>query len=1044
MRRPPLPSPMALLLATLVSATALSASAAADEIDFGRDIQPILAEKCALCHGPDEAGREADLRIDVRDSAVAAAAIVPGDPDSSELMVRILSEDPDEVMPPPDQQKPITAAERELLRRWIEEGAPYEQHWAFVAPRRAEMPEDAHPVDAFVRARLDEENLKPAAQADRATLLRRLSLDLTGLPPTLEELDAFLADESPDAYEKQVERLLASPHYGERWARWWMDAARYADSDGYEKDLPRQQWAWRDWVVGALNRDLPYDQFIIQQIAGDQLPDAGQDERIATGFLRNSMVNEEGAIIPEEFRIEGIIDRIDCIGKAVLGMSLACGQCHDHKYDPLSQREYYQLFAYLNNDYESIERVYSPAHRQRMTKIDEQIVKHVKEIKKAVPDWEAKLQTWATAEREKQTADTWTPLHPSSAEVPDGICHPEILDDGTVLNLGFRPTSTRLTVIVDTQETEVTALRLDALTHGDLIFGGPGRNFRGTFAISEIKVDAAPLSDAENFSYVKVAEATANANKSVGLIDPFFRRNKDDRRLTGGANFLVDDDLNTAWCPDRGPRWRNEDCHAVLRFEEPLRNEGGTRFRIAMGFRHGGADAHGRRNNFIGRFRVSVTDRPEPRAAQLPSEVGRALAKPTEELSAEDRQNLIIAWARSEEDTKMLAGKIDEQWSAWPEGDSVLNLATREAKFQRRTYLLDRGNWQSPTTQVEPGTPAAFHALPDDAPATRLTLARWLVDRQSPTTARVIVNRVWQTYFGLGLVTTPEDFGTRAERPTHPQLLDTLAVELMEPTVPTAAAEPPQPWSLKHLHRLIVTSATYRQSSQVSAELLERDPNNKLLARGPRFRPHAETVRDIALTASGLLNREMGGPSVFPPVPEGLFALSFVHVDFWNTATGPDRYRRSIYVFRRRSIPDPVLANFDAPTGDQSCVRRVRSNTPLAALTSLNATIFSEAAQALALRVLREGGSTDAERIRYAFRLCTSRPPRETEVATLKRLLDRSRKRLLAGELDAAQIAFNEFTKPGDLPPTATPNDAAAWTIVARVLLNLDATLTKG
>ncbi|HUS39878.1 MAG TPA: DUF1553 domain-containing protein, partial [Pirellulales bacterium] len=664
--------------------------------------------------------------------------------------------------------------------------------------------------------------------------------------------------------------------------------------------------------------------------------------------------------------------------------------------------------------------------------------------KKTIPDWEAKLAQWAETDKTKWDANAWKGLHPHSAEVPDGICHPEVLPDGSVLNLGFRPTSTKLTVIADTDQKDVTGLLLDALTHGDLIFTGPGRSRVGCFAISEIKVDAASLDSPDKFEYVPLSKATSDVAIEEGLIQSFFRHTKDDRRMVGGGRFLTDDDLKTAWSPDRGPRWRNGDSHAVLQFGKPVTHSAGTRFKIAMGFRHGGADAHGRRNNFLGRFRLSTTSKPLPEAAPWPSEVRVALAKPVQQRTDDDRSALLRQWGRSVKEAKTFVDQIDRLWAKWPEGDSVLNLAARTEAHRRKTHILLRGNWQDRGAEVLPGVPAFLHALPADAPPNRLTLANWLVDRKSPTTARVVVNRIWQAYFGTGLVETAEDFGVRVEAPSHPQLLDWLALELMEPSLQTSAEKQTPPWSLKHLHRVIVSSATYQQSAATSPALAKSDPRNRLLARGPRFRADAEVVRDIALTASGLLSRKTGGPSVFPPVPEGFFAISFVDVDFWETATGPDRYRRSLYVFRRRSIPDPVMASFDAPRGDSSCVRRMRSNTPLAALTMLNETVFTEAAQALSLRILRDAGSTDTERVTYGFRLCTGRVPNDAELAEILRLAEGRRARLASGELKAADIAFNEFSKPADLPASATPNDAAVWTIVARVLLNLDATVTKG
>ncbi|MEC7696092.1 MAG: PSD1 and planctomycete cytochrome C domain-containing protein [Planctomycetota bacterium] len=1042
-------SPSNLLLLTTMLMTWVCAcvdSQAEEGVDYVREIQPILADHCFECHGQDPSSREADLRLDKRDVAVASIngdpAIVPGEAAKSILMERIESDDPDLRMPPPEHGDPLTEEERMLLRRWIDQGAEYREHWAFIPPVKAACPTDVHPIDFFVHQQLAATKLTPNPQADRATLLRRLSLDLTGLPPTPEQLDAFLADDAPDAYAKQVERLLQSPQYGERWARWWLDAARYSDSDGYEKDLPRKQWPWRDWVIEALNNDLPYDTFITEQLAGDLLPDAAQDEHVATGFLRNGMVNEEGAIIAEEFRMEGLIDRMDCLGKAVLGLTIACAQCHDHKYDPISTREYYQLMAYINNDYEAVSRVYGPDHRKTIDSIEKNIAAKEEAIKQAAPDWEAKLATWIEAQREALMQPQWQAATPTSAEVPDGICHPELLPDKSVLNLGFRPTSTRLTVLLETPETTITGLRLCGLKHGDLIFGGPGRSYVGNFAISEIKVEACSR-DSDAYEKVKVKSASADSATHNRLIDPYLRRNAEDSRMVGGAGYLIDGIWETAWTPDRGGHFHNEPCEAVLQFEQPITHEPGTKFRIVMEFRHGGNDAHGRKNNFIGRFRFDVTGDETPKAAAVTGEVRQALERDEANRSDSDNRLLLTAWAATDERTKSMASAIQKQWKRWPEGDSVPHLATRDGEYVRETRILDRGSWQSPGSQVSAGVPASLHAISaEQQPPNRLTLARWLTDSASPTTARVAVNRIWQSYFGTGLVETTDDFGVRSALPSHPELLDWLAVEFMQPALKTG--QPSDPWSLKHLHRVIVSSDTYQQSAVADPKAIEIDPQNRLLARGPRFRVDAEMVRDIALAASGLLKETVGGPSVFPPVPDGLFSLSFTAVDFWDTAKDDERYRRSLYVFRRRSIPDPVLASFDAPSGDASCVRRTYSNTPLAALTSLNATIFTEAAQAMALRLLGKASVTDRDRLIYGYRLCASRHPTTSEIDALMDLLEVTRNRLTSGELTAAEIAFNTLTKPSDLPPTASPNEAAAWTIVCRVLLNLDATLSKG
>ena len=1037
------------VFSTLVVLHGFAAGAALrgeEAVDYTRDIQPILADHCFECHGQDPSSREAELRLDQRTVAVAELngdpAIVPGNAEKSGLIQRIESPDPDLQMPPPGHGHPLTEAERGLLRRWIEEGAEYRDHWAFVPPVKAGCPNGVHPIDFFVKRQLATTDLVPSPRADRATLLRRLSLDLVGLPPTPEQLDAFLADNSPDAYEKQVEGLLQSPQYGERWARWWLDAARYSDSDGYEKDLPRKQWPWRDWVIEALNDDLPYDRFVIEQLAGDLVPDAAQAEHVATGFLRNGMVNEEGAVIAEEFRMEGLIDRMDCLGKAVLGLTIACAQCHDHKYDPITTREYYQLMAYINNDYEAVSRVYGPGHQKTIESIEKDITAKESAIKQAAPDWEDKLATWIESQQKNLTQTKWHAATPTSAEVPDGICHPELLPDNSVLNLGFRPTSTRLTVLLESDQPNITGLRLCGLKHGDLIFGGPGRSYVGNFAISEIRVEGCSR-DSDAYERIEVSSATADAASKNRLIDPYLRRNQEDSRMVGGADYLIDGLWETAWTPDRGPHFHNEPCEAVLQFKEAIQHDAGTKFRIVMEFRHGGNDAHGRKNNFIGRFRFDVTGQESPSAAAVTGDVRQALEKPAADRTADDNRKLLVTWALNDERTKSLANSIHKQWNRWPEGDSVLHLATRDGDDVRDTRILERGSWQSPGSEVQAGVPESLHPLSSDRqPPNRLTLARWLTDRESPTTARVAVNRIWQAYFGTGLVETTDDFGVRSALPSHPEMLDWLAVEFMQPSIPTGKQS--EPWSLKHLHRVIVTSDTYQQSAVAAPEAVEIDPQNRLLARGPRFRVDAEMIRDIALAASGLLKDTVGGPSVFPPVPDGLFSLSFTAVDFWDTAKDDERYRRSLYVFRRRSMPDPVLASFDAPSGDAACVRRTYSNTPLAALTSLNATIFTEAAQAMALRLLSKASFNDRDRLIYGYRLCTSRKPIGEEVDALSDLLEATRARLAAGELTAAEIAFNSLTNPADLPPTASPNEAAAWTIVCRVLLNLDATLSKG
>ncbi|MSR32357.1 MAG: DUF1549 domain-containing protein [Gemmataceae bacterium] len=1047
---------MLVFLIGLLACGPLHGEEKSPQVEFSRQVLPILADHCLLCHGFDEKGRKASLRLDVPGDQGkihgGKSVFKPGELKGSAAWLRITSSDPDEIMPPPRANRPLRPEQKEILKRWIEQGAKYDQHWAFQTPLRPAVhpapPEHVvnNQIDSFVGARLQKEGLKQAPRAAKETLLRRLSLDLTGLPPSLPELDSFLNDASPTAWEKQVERLLASPRYGERWARWWLDAARFADSDGYEKDLPRSQWPWRDWVIAAFNRDLPYDRFLMEQLAGDLLPGAGPSQRLATGFLRNSMVNEEGAILAEQFRLEGLIDRLDCLGKAVLGLTISCAQCHDHKYDPITKAEYYKLMAFINNDYEATSWVYTDEQQKVIEGIHQEIALLQPQAKNKIPNWHQLLTQWAAKEKDQVTP--WEVVKPFNADVIGGLAHPDILPDGSILTLGFRPSDAVLVIQLDAKGNNHAGLRLEALTHGDLPFGGPGRSAKGTFAVSEMKVEAAPLKEPGKFSPVALNEPSADFSKAPSPLDPFFRRGENDSRLVGGPEFLIDGKEETAWSGDRGPALRHQDTHAVFRFAKPVNYEGGARFKITLTFKHAGKDIHGRHNQFLGRMRIALTSSATATADPLPPEVRMALPKIAAGLppDAPEIQKSFPNWRTTVAGLKEINQKIAAAWSRHPEGNTVLNLAARQGEFLRQTRILDRGDWQKPLQVVSPGTPTILHktALPDGG--TRLDLARWLTDKNSPTTARVAVNRAWQSFFGNGLVATPEDFGTRAAMPPHRELLDWLACEFMEPTQLQAGENQsgkPQPWSFKHLHRLIVCSATYQQASAMTPHQRQLDPRNLLLARGPRFRVEAEILRDIALSTSGLMNPAVGGPSIFPPVPDGFLSLSYLAVDFWNTATGPERYRRSLYVFRRRSIPDPVMSAFDAPNGDTACVRRERSNTPLAALVIQNEPVFVECAQSLGLRVLREGGATDGDKIRYLFRLLVSRPPREEETAVLQKFLQENRHRLAKGEINAHEVAFHAQSKLADLPGKASPNEAAAWVLIARLLYSLDEVVNK-
>jgi hypothetical protein len=1021
-----------------VLAAAPSPAPARATVSFDRDIRSILSEKCFACHGPDVAKRKGKLRLDTQEGAYGAAAsgsfaVVPNKLEESELYIRITSDDPDERMPPAKTGKPLTAAEIQKLTAWIEQGAEYQRHWAFIPPVRPEIPNVqepgrlSNPIDFFIVARLQAEGLKLSPESDRTTLIRRLSLDLRGLPPTIAEVDAFLADRDDGAYERLVDRLLDSPHYGERWGRIWLDAARYADSDGYEKDKLRRVHFYRDWVVDALNRDIPYNQFVIEQIAGDELPNPTQDQIVATGFLRNSMVNEEGGIDPEQFRMEAMFDRMDCIGKSVLGLTIQCAQCHTHKFDPLTHEEYYRMFAFLNDAHEANTAVYSPDEQMRRAEMFRRIREIEADLKHRYPDWQGRMAAWERTLGDDRSA--WRIVSPP--EKVDGGQKHYTLGDGSVLAAGYAPTKHTTEFTVKVESPTITAVRLEMLNDPSLPLGGPGRSIKGQFGLSEFRVDAGPLDGSSPPKAVAIARASADVNPPERPLEPEFDDRGKARRITGPISFAIDGKRETAWTANVGAGRSNVPRNAVFVFEKPVTYLKGTELTFHLDQYHGGWNSDDNQNNNLGRFRFSVTDRTDVAADPVPKAVREILAVPADKRSPAQSAVVFAYWRTTVPEWKEANDRIEALWNTHPVGSEQLVL--HDLDKPRVTHLLQRGDFLKPGKEVGAGTPAFLNPLPEGASRSRLTFARWLVDRNAPTTARSLVNRVWQAYFGIGIVSTSEDLGTQSEAPSHPALLDWLAVEVMDGG-----------WRLKQLHRLIVTSATYRQSSRVSPELLAKDPYNRLLARGPRFRVDAEIVRDVALAASGLLNPKLGGPSIQPPAPAFLFLPPASYgPKVWNEAAGPDRYRRALYTFRYRSVPYPMLQAFDAPNGDFSCVRRARSNTPLQALTTLNEPVFLECARALALLILNKGGGDDASRIDYAFRRCLARKPTKSESNILLALLERQLKQFATEGHNPWDLVLGDPSQATQLPPTATPAQWASWTAVSRVLLNLDETVTK-
>jgi len=1009
-------------------------------VDFSTDIRPILERSCLGCHGPERA--KSDLRLDSPDRALKGGEngpdIVPGQSAKSPIIQLTARVVPDSAMPPEGRGEPLTPAQVGLLRAWIDQGAKWpdgltlsppasptgpvdkttplpaaaaKSHWAFKAPVLPPVPPTRNrawprnPIDHFVLARLEKEGLKPSPEADRSTLLRRLTLDLTGLPPTLAEIREFVADRRPDAYERVVDRLLASPHYGERWARHWLDLARYADTNGYEKDRPRSIWPYRDWVISALNRNLPFDQFITEQLAGDLLPHATTEQKVATGFLRNSILNQEGGIEPEQFRVEALVDRMDTLGKSIFGLTLNCCQCHDHKYDPFAQKEYYQLFALLNQDDEAFLEVATPAQQQQRNTLIAKVCALEEKAMAETKDLAARMAAWEAAQARPVTE--WQVLDP--VEWQNFATKFEKLEDGSLLGGGDLQLGGLMEVWAETQLTNITGFRLEALANANLAHGGPGLLGRGDFLVKEFVVEASPLHQPAVTNHIHFRRASADQEA------PGFEAAKaiDGKTDRGG------------WTAATSPDRRNLTHHAVFEPDGPVGFPGGTRLHFSI---HQSWDGDSKLScHMLGCLRVGLTTNAGPPAADpLTPQERELLAIPRGSRSAAEQRQLFSAFRRNEPALAGLNAEIAAVWAQWPDCDTTMSLSARPSP--RVTHLFKRGDRLRPGEVVTAGVPAALPPMAPGTPRNRLGLARWIMDPRQPTVARAAVNRYWMALFGQGLVATPEDFGTRADPPTHPELLDWLACDFRE-----------HGWDVKRLQRQILTSATYRQSSKVSAELYARDQYNLLLARAPRLRVEGEVVQDIALAAGGLLNPKIGGPSVYPPIPASVGDTVYGGFS-WPEAQGADRYRRGLYTFWKRSLPFPSLVAFDAPTGETSCPRRVRSNTPLQALTTLNEPVFVVAAQALALRVLKEGGPDNPARMDFLFQTCTGRLPQSSERRRLLAFWDEQYRYFEDRTTTAVTVAS---TDPKKAPPEVNLHKTAAWTMVCRAVLNLDETITR-
>lgn len=1006
-------------------------------VQFNKDVRPILSDKCYICHGPDAKAKHIPFRLDHEEDAKAKLpdgkhAIVENHPEQSELIRRITAEKPAQRMPPAYTGVTLSPKEIETITNWIAQGGKWQKHWAFLPPKRYPAPPVKNavwvrnPIDAFVLARLEDQNLRPSPEADRETLIRRVTLDLTGLPPTPAEIDAFLNDKSDRAYEKVVDRLLASPRYGERMAFGWLDAARYADTNGYQYDGGRHMWRWRDSVIAAFNRNEPFNKFALEQLAGDMLPNATLDQKIASGFNRNNRINTEDGIIPEEYGVEYVVDRVATTSSVFLGLTLGCSRCHNHKFDPFTQKEFYQLYAYFDQVPETgrgIKYGNSPpvvpaptADQQKaLAKMDTEIAliektidDRDKIIQKTQTAWEHNLVTdprprRLVTEPRPKGAVVWAPTRDSLAAFPSstptpidtGVNTPLDIDDPFTISARIQstgaPDGSIVTEMVDDPHGKGFGLNVD---HGKVHV-----NLTSIWVDDAIRVES---------------EETLAANRWYHLTATY-----DGSKIASHVHIYIDGQLakskvlmDTLYRPYRNGR---------KEFKMPIRIGGGwgpeRRFHGLIGNVH--------------LYSTVLSDEEIAALADADSLSTLAAKKPASRTPVE---NNILRWsfletsapAPDRESWRKLAALRAEKEKFERTLPTVMVMA--DVPQRRPTHLLVRGAYDKPGDIVEPGVPAVLNPLPANAPNNRLGFAKWVVDPENPLLSRVTVNRCWQMYFGTGIVKTVEDFGSQGDYPSHPELLDWLATEFIRTS-----------WDVKATQKLIVTSATYRQSSEASPEQRERDPDNRMLARGPRVRLPAEIIRDQALAAAGLLVEKIGGPSVMPYQPPGLWKEIGMQDTDYDQGHGADLYRRSLYTYVKRTAAPPTMVNFDASLREDCVVRANRTDTPLQALDLMNGEQFLEASRSIGQRMLKEGGATPDARLRYGFRLALARYPTTAELAVLHDNLQY--------HLDYFSNAAKakEYLHQGESPadPKLMPRDLAAYASAASLILNLDETITK-
>ncbi len=1013
-----------------------SAGPGGSAVDFVKDIKPVFDASCISCHGPKK--QQGELRLDAKHLAIrggkSGRAILAGDGAASTVVRRMKGLDSEKRMP--QNADPLPADVIARIEAWINQGAVWPDaasvagaeikiHWAYVPPRaevrspksevqsqpvtsNSEIAGDGvNLVDEIVHARLTREKLAPGPAAPRETLIRRLSLDLVGLPPTPEEVDAFVNDPAPDAYEKLVDRLLASPHFGERWARPWLDLARYSDTNGFQGDRRRQVWAWRDWVINALNTDMPYDRFTIEQIAGDMLPDATEQTRIASGFHRNTMLNQEGGVDKEEARWETLVDRVGTTGTVWLGSTVMCCQCHDHKYDPFTQKDFYAFLAFFESADEPVLKLPTPEQAKQAKRIEAEMDKVRADMDALADDVAAAQPAWEKEMRDALAA--WTPLDPVELRSGGGATLTKA-DDRSVLASGPNPEKDVYTIVADVPLEKITGLRLEVLTHDGLPQGGPGRYNSGQFVLTGIEAETAPLDGKSPPQPVRFGKALADYSQQHYEV----------------SNLIDGSPDGLGWAIDAWKKGMHLERQAILLVDGATGFPGGTRLTIRL------RQESKYLGNNLGRFRLSTTAAGAPeRSLDVPIPLVPVLAAAPESRKKSPARDLAERYQAVAPLLKPHRERLASLRKELEELGIPSTLVMQEPPSAERpwTHLRIRGGYVNRGEKIYAATPSFLHPFPADQMPNRLGLAHWLVAPDNPLVGRVTVNRFWEQLFGRGLVVTSEDFGLQGTAPSHPKLLDRLAGEF------TGNLK----WSVKGLLRLIVTSATYRRSSRVTPELLARDPYNVLLARGPRFRVEGEMIRDIALSVSGLLSPTIGGPPVFPPQPEGTLPYIPFNTEVWRENEGADRYRRGLYTFWRRTNPYPTFMTFDAPSREVCTVRRTRTNTPLQALAVMNDPVFVECAQAFGRRLATLPEADLAARIAYGLRLCIGRKPAPEEIAPLADLLAKQRARYGADPEAAKKLVAG----PVKMPENADPAELAAWTVVANALLNLDETLTK-